>query len=577
MELLLGHEERVWVPGSPHSWEAIDPVSATYTPDITPLTLAAHKNNYEILKILIDRGASLPQPHDIKCCCSACMLASRQDSLRFSLSRLNAYKALASPSLIALTSADPILTAFMLSNQLKKLSKMESQYCKEYTTLRDQVQGFSTSLLDHARSSYELEVMLNYNSDQTVWTPGDYQTLERLKLAIKCKQKSFVAHPNVQQLLSSIWYEGVPGFRRKNIIRQSMTIFRLCLMYPIYCIAYMVAPHSEWGEVIKNPFIKFICHSSSYIFFLMLLAMASQRIEYLIVELIGTLLDENDLFLLVEEWEKKERGSLPSVTETVIILWQVNFIIVNSSSIILDLFQVCLLWRDIKLVYQQGLEEYFFDLWNLADVFTNFCFISWIILRFTSYYLVQTEIQTGLNPYTTREQWQTYDPYLIAEGLFGAGMISSFLKIVQILSVNPHLGPLQISLGRMIMDIFKWVGLALLVLFAFACGMNQLLWYYAELERQECTPEAGRLSKHAACLIWRRFSNLFETTQTLFWAIFGLVQLADFELTGIKDFTRFWALLMFGCYSACNVVVLLNMLIAMMSNSYQSISVKSDK
>ena len=58
-----------------------------------------------------------------------------------------------------------------------------------------------------------------------------------------------------------------------------------------------------------------------------------------------------------------------------------------------------------------------------------------------------------------REEWHAYDPYLISEGLFGAGMISSYLKIVQILSVNPHLGPLQISLGRMIMDIMKWSGL----------------------------------------------------------------------------------------------------------------------
>ena len=148
--------------------------------------------------------------------------------------------------------------------------------------------------------------------------------MERLKLAIKCKQKSFVAHPNVQQLLSSIWYEGVPGFRRKNIFFQSFTIFRLCLMYPFYCIAYMIAPDSEWGEVIKNPFIKFICHSSSYIVFLMLLSLASQRIEYLIVELVGTLLDDDDLFDLVKEWEKKERGSLPSIVETVIILWQVG-------------------------------------------------------------------------------------------------------------------------------------------------------------------------------------------------------------------------------------------------------------
>lgn len=37
-----------------------------FTPDITPLILAAHKNNYEILKILLDRGATVPTPHDIK-------------------------------------------------------------------------------------------------------------------------------------------------------------------------------------------------------------------------------------------------------------------------------------------------------------------------------------------------------------------------------------------------------------------------------------------------------------------------------------------------------------------------------
>ena len=30
----------------------------------------------------------------------------------------------------------------------------------------------------------------------------------------------FVAHPNVQQLLASIWYEGLPGFRQMNMILQ---------------------------------------------------------------------------------------------------------------------------------------------------------------------------------------------------------------------------------------------------------------------------------------------------------------------------------------------------------------------
>lgn len=48
------------------SWQKVDINTAMFTPDITPLILAAHRNNYEILKILLDRGAAVPIPHDIK-------------------------------------------------------------------------------------------------------------------------------------------------------------------------------------------------------------------------------------------------------------------------------------------------------------------------------------------------------------------------------------------------------------------------------------------------------------------------------------------------------------------------------
>jgi len=76
------------------------------------------------------------------------------------------------------------------------------------------------------------------------------------------------------------------------------------------------------------------------------------------------------------------------------------------------------------------------------------------------------------------------------------------------------------------------------------------------------------------CINWNiNVRSLFETSQSLFWASFGLVELEAFELEGIKGFTRFWALLMFGSYSLINIIVLLNMLIAMMSTSYQIISV----
>ena len=61
--------------------------------------------------------------------------------------------------------------------------------------MREQCQVFATSLLDHARTSLELEILLNYDPEAgpgDIWQPGERQTLERLKLAIKFKQKKVI-------------------------------------------------------------------------------------------------------------------------------------------------------------------------------------------------------------------------------------------------------------------------------------------------------------------------------------------------------------------------------------------------
>ena len=60
-----------------------------------------------------------------RCGCDDCIRESTDDSLRHSRARLNAYKALASPSLIALSATDPILTAFQLSWELRTLAFAE--------------------------------------------------------------------------------------------------------------------------------------------------------------------------------------------------------------------------------------------------------------------------------------------------------------------------------------------------------------------------------------------------------------------------------------------------------------------
>lgn len=64
--------------------------------------------------------------------CDECVTSRMEDSLRHSRSRINAYRALASPSLIALSSKDPILTAFELSWELRRLSFLEHEFKIEY-------------------------------------------------------------------------------------------------------------------------------------------------------------------------------------------------------------------------------------------------------------------------------------------------------------------------------------------------------------------------------------------------------------------------------------------------------------
>ena len=69
--------------------------------------------------------------------------------------------------------------------------------------------------------------------------------------------------------------------------------------------------------------------------------------------------------------------------------------------------------------------------------------------------------------------------------------------------------------------------------------------------------------------------SVFQALQALIWAIFGLTELSN---TKVKDeyghnVTEFIGATMFGAYCIITIVVLLNLLIAMMNDSFQKIQV----
>jgi hypothetical protein len=106
-----------------------------FSPDITPLILAAHNNNHEIVQMFLSRGHVIDRPHPISCRCADCVTKQNYDSLKRSRSRLNAYRALASPAYMALSSPDPIMTTFELRQEMKKLAQVEKEFKVSYWAL----------------------------------------------------------------------------------------------------------------------------------------------------------------------------------------------------------------------------------------------------------------------------------------------------------------------------------------------------------------------------------------------------------------------------------------------------------
>uniref|UniRef100_A0A8C7FLV2 Transient receptor potential cation channel, subfamily C, member 7a n=1 Tax=Oncorhynchus kisutch TaxID=8019 RepID=A0A8C7FLV2_ONCKI len=108
---------------------AYDEDGTRFSHDVSPVILAAHCQEYEIvLHTLLMKGACIEKPHDYFCKCSECHDKQCRDSFSHSRSRMNAYKGLASAAYLSLSSEDPVFTALELSNELARLANIETEF-----------------------------------------------------------------------------------------------------------------------------------------------------------------------------------------------------------------------------------------------------------------------------------------------------------------------------------------------------------------------------------------------------------------------------------------------------------------
>ena len=69
------------------------------------------------------------------------------------------------------------------------------------------------------------------------------------------------------------------------------------------------------------------------------------------------------------------------------------------------------------------------------------------------------------------------------------------------------------------------------------------------------------------------FDRIEGVFGTLFWALFGHVELSTFKTSDHAQITEVTGHLLFATYSLASVLVALNLLIAMLSNTYKKVDV----
>ncbi|XP_071959351.1 short transient receptor potential channel 7-like [Antedon mediterranea] len=568
--------------------------NSKFDQDITPLMLAAHCNDIDIIRLFLARGEKINTPHLNSCNCVSCEHKRTFDSLKHSKSRINTYRALISPAYISLTSADPILTAFELCRELDILASKEKEFKTDYKELSETCKTYTSDLLDMCQSSREVDNLLSGGTDGV----DQRERLGRVKLGITYEQRQFVAHAHCQHQLSILFYGDLMSiWKEANSVIRFLFSFALAVGLPIWIPIYWIFPHSKVGKLLKTPMVKFILHTASYICFILLLFLDSTMLGGRFIS-DETACSSDERLGLCEslcnstcEWfehavnagmcappgEVCHHGCMRVRTPQVSVL----------SAIIL-VYVLGYLWNEVKQILQEGSTRYFASIWNWLDICMLNLYMCYFLLNVVVFTKVNRTKQlfmndtcpemSGTDHYDTehiyylssdRRLWDASDPTLIGEAMFAVANVLSFARVSFILPASEFLGPLQISLGRMLTDVVRFLIVFMVVFMAFFCATYNLYGYYAVNEGDIHDVESG---------VVKAFGSFESTLVSLVWALFGLGDSSDYDIPpeynhGVTQLFGTFLLLM---YHFCMILVMLNMLIAMMASSFEDIQADED-
>ncbi|CAF1235574.1 unnamed protein product [Adineta steineri] len=494
-----------------------------FSSDITPLILAAQHNRLQIVHQLLTKGERIKKPHASMCPCVDCADSSAYDSFRQAQVRLSAYKGLSSEVYIALTYPDPILQAFELSHELRTLAKVEHYFREDYEKLANQLSVFVTRLLDNVRGHEELEIVLNKTGKPN---EEKYENLARFDLAIQYQEKAFVSHSNCQQKLMEKWYENLSAIKNAHLTKRVLFYLAFIICLPFLLLAYYLFPKSKIGSLCHQPNLKLKTYIISYLTFIGLIV-ASSYFSVSHLQETRLLSNEKDydnyIRYIYQNIElrnaliSKHNNNNNNRTDNLISCdVSLRFMEPNPFQIAIFIWVVGFIWQEFKQVFTSGMRVYLTAHSNYVDCSMNILYILYFIFLYSSMIYTRTSMKTfrsekywedikNFNSLTSEKQdhylaktyhilywlnadryyWNSGDAQNLAEAFFAMGNVASICRICFLLPIIGFVGPLQVMLERMLIDISKWIVIILIFFIAFACSLYLIFSFFAVAREQQ--------------------------------------------------------------------------------------------
>ncbi|XP_070551362.1 short transient receptor potential channel 4-like isoform X1 [Ptychodera flava] len=619
-----------------------------FHPDTTPIILAAHHNDYDVIKLLIKRGAPPIALSSYK---------TENHTIQRSVGTLNVYKALASESYMSAIElkdedTDPFRRAFKLFQELRKESSKEYEFREQYLELAEKCEQYAADLLGQTRDSSELQTILSHNADMEVKDIGKEERPTKVLYAVNKDLKKFVVHPHCQQQLITLWYCGLKDWRDKGWIRNTIISLLIMLAFPFLCLGNIILPFGKFGRFMRIPYIKFLMHTASYIWFLALLFFTTYHFDGSGEDLSQLNDEERKIAELdIARRYSQQRGPPPTPVDLLVVIWVIGM--------------TC---RELQEVWNSGILDYMTNAWNVMDILQLGLYWSMIALRLAAFILVHEErkaegsmgkravsddfgdsndtlaivedllngtaddivdrislliddiqsspqyeaalanisqrlsnihdLVSGLADSGTttlqaptfdfgedsrfedvsfskpRSEWSEMDPTLLADCIIALANVISVIRFLRVMVINEYVGPLQISVGKMMNDIMKFMFIFILVWVAFALGLTQVYWSYAADSVYDCVTQEDKT--YPECLEARYFPDVVGSMRTLFWSLYGLIDLEALEVEDNHRSTEFFGGVLFAGYQIVAVIILLNLLIALMGTTYDNIVQNAD-